>query len=146
TNQFAFAESHLTEEVEKQIRDCMKAKDTLGGVFETIALGLPPGLGSYVHYDRKLDGIIAQAMMSIPAMKAVEIGAGIDNARLRGTAVHDEFCLKGDEIKRVSNRAGGLEGGVTNGSPLIIRTYMKPISTTLTPRASVDLSKNQMST
>ena len=77
----------------------MKAKDTLGGVIETIALGLPPGLGSYVHFDRKLDGLIASAMMSIPAMKAVELGTGIKNAQARGTEVHDEFHIENRQIQ-----------------------------------------------
>jgi chorismate synthase len=139
-NEFAMGEPQLLETVEEEIHAAMKGKDTLGGVFETVALGLPPGLGSYVHYDRKLDGIIAQAMMSIHAMKAVEIGDGIKNAGLLGTEVHDEFSLVGKNITRPTNRAGGLEGGVTNGMPLLVRTFMKPISTTLTPRQSIDLA------
>lgn len=144
-NQFAFIDESKLVRIEQEIRECMKAKDTLGGVFETVALGLPCGLGSYVHYDRKLDGILAQAMMSIPAMKGVEIGDGIDNASLRGTEVHDEFVVDSGLIKRSSNRAGGLEGGVSNGMPLITRVYMKPISTTLTKRKSVDLSSKKIS-
>lgn len=140
TNQFAFIDQTKLEAIETEISDTMKAKDTLGGVFDTVALGLPPGLGSYVHFDRRLDGIIAQAMMSIPAMKAVELGDGVANAALRGTKVHDEFVLEGDAIKRTSNRAGGLEGGMSNGMPLVVRTYMKPISTTLTKRQSVNLA------
>lgn len=142
-NEFAFVEQQQLAAIENEISAAMKAKDTLGGIFETIALGLPPGLGSYVHYDRKLDGIIAQAMMSIHAMKAVELGDGIKNASLRGTQVHDEFHIEGKKITRTSNRAGGLEGGMTNGMPLIVRTYMKPISTTLTPRKSVNLATNE---
>lgn len=142
-NQFAFVDESLLQVIEDEIGQTMKAKDTLGGVFETVALGLPVGLGSYVQYDRKLDGIIAQAMMSIPAMKAVELGDGIKNASLRGTMVHDEFSIDGQKITRTSNRAGGLEGGMSNGMPLVVRTFMKPISTTLTPRQSVDLKENQ---
>jgi chorismate synthase len=121
----------------------MHDKDTLGGVMETIALGVPPGLGSYVHYDRKLDGLIASAMMSIPAMKAVELGLGIKNATSTGCAVHDEFALEEEIITRTSNRAGGLEGGMSNGMPIVVRTFMKPISTTLTPRKSINLSENK---
>lgn len=139
-NQFAFVDQTKLETIEAEISDTMKAKDTLGGVFDTVALGLPPGLGSYVHFDRRLDGIIAQAMMSIPAMKAVELGDGVANVSLRGTKVHDEFVIEGDTIKRTSNRAGGLEGGMSNGMPLVVRTYMKPISTTLTKRQSVNLA------
>jgi chorismate synthase len=142
-NQFAFIDSGKLDAVEQEISLAMKAKDTLGGVFETVALGLPPGLGSYVHYDRRLDGIIAQAMMSIPAMKAVELGDGINNASLRGTKVHDEFKIEEQNIVRSSNRAGGLEGGMTNGMPLVVRTFMKPISTTLTKRNSVNLQTNE---
>lgn len=145
SNQFAFVEERQLDAIESEIFKTMKAKDTLGGVFETVALNLPPGLGSYVHYDRKLDGIIAQAMMSIPAMKAVELGEGIENASLTGTQVHDEFVIEGEMIKRTSNRAGGLEGGMTNGMPLVVKTYMKPISTTLAERKSVDLAQNKAS-
>lgn len=142
SNEFAFVDASMLATIESEIFATMKAKDTLGGIFETVALGLPPGLGSYVHYDRKLDGIIAQAMMSIPAMKAVELGEGVKNATLRGTQVHDEFDISGTTITRTSNRAGGLEGGMTNGMPLVVRTYMKPISTTLSPRKSVNLADN----
>jgi chorismate synthase len=138
-NQFAFPDHSRLDAIEEEIMRTMKAKDTLGGVFETVALGLIPGLGSYVHFDRRLDGQIAQAMMSIPAMKAVELGDGVNNARLTGTKVHDEFALDGNQITRVSNRAGGLEGGMTNGMPIVVRTYMKPISTTLNSRKSIDL-------
>ncbi len=139
SNQFAFPDLTRLDLIEEEITRTMKAKDTLGGIFETVALGLPPGLGSYVHFDRRLDGQIAAAMMSIPAMKAVELGDGINNAAKTGTQVHDDFALHGDQITRASNRAGGLEGGMTNGMPVIVRTYMKPISTTLTPRKSIDL-------
>lgn len=141
-NEFAFISPERLDDVHHDISATMKAKDTLGGAFETVAINLPIGLGSYAHYHRRLDGIIAQAMMSIPAMKAVEIGCGIKNSSLCGTEVHDEFSLDGEQIRRSSNRAGGLEGGMTNGMPLVVRTYMKPISTTLTPRNSVDLAKN----
>ncbi len=126
-----------------EIRDAMQAKDTLGGVFEVVALNLPPGLGSHVHWDRRLGARVAAAMMSIHAMKGVEIGQGFRNARLRGTEVHDEFYSSDGRIRRQSNRAGGLEGGITTGDPLIVRVAMKPISTTLTPRASVDLASGQ---
>lgn len=141
TNEFAFIDETKLPHIHEEIHSTMKAKDTLGGIFETVALGLPVGLGSYVHYDRKLDGLIAQAMMSIPAMKAVELGSGVKNSGLRGTEVHDQFMLEKNAIKRTSNRAGGLEGGMTNGMPLVVRTYMKPISTTLTPLKSINLSE-----
>ena len=132
-----------TEAMREEIRAAMQAKDTLGGVFEVVALNLPPGLGSHVHWDRRLGARVAAAMMSIHAMKGVEIGQGFRNARLRGTEVHDEFDSSDGRIRRQSNRAGGLEGGITTGDPLIVRVAMKPISTTLTPRASVDLASGQ---
>lgn len=140
SNEFAFIDLTKLDLIRQEIGETMKAKDTLGGVIETVVLGLPPGLGSYVHFDRKLDGLIASAMMSIPAMKAVELGTGIKNAQERGTKVHDEFNIQDEHVRRTSNRAGGLEGGMSNGMPLVVRAYMKPISTTLSPRASINLS------
>ena len=112
------------------------AGDTLGGVVEVVALGLPPGLGSHVSWDRKLDGRIAQAMMSIPAVKGVELGLGFEAARRKGSEVHDEI-LPG--LARASNRAGGTEGGMTTGEPLVVRVAMKPISTLMSPLKTVDL-------
>jgi len=132
-----------TAAMREEIRAAMQAKDTLGGVFEVVALNAPPGLGSHVHWDRRLGGRVAAAMMSIHAMKGVEIGPGFENARMRGTQVHDEFETSNERVRRRSNRAGGLEGGITTGDPLIVRVAMKPISTTLTPRASVDLATGQ---
>ena len=122
-----------------------EAGDTLGGAFEVIATGLPPGLGSYVQWDRKLDGRLAQAVMSIPAIKAVGIGKGVGVASVPGSKVHDEIVLPVDDqphvlgVVRPTNRAGGLEGGVTNGEDLRISGYMKPISTLMKPLRSVDL-------
>lgn len=128
----------------EEVRTCMKAQDTLGGLFEVYALGLPPGLGSYVHWDRRLDGAIAQAMLSIQAMKGVEIGPAFANAAVRGTEVHDEiFCTDDGELRRRTNRAGGLEAGMTTGEPLLVRVAMKPIATTLNPRRSVDLQTGE---
>ena len=132
-----------TAAMREEIRAAMQAKDTLGGVFEVVALNAPPGLGSHVHWDRRLGVRVAAAMMSIHAMKGVEIGPGFENARMRGTQVHDEFETSDERVRRRSNRAGGLEGGITTGDPLIVRVAMKPISTTLTPRASVDLATGQ---
>lgn len=120
--------------------------DTLGGVFEVVADGLVAGLGSYVAWDRRLDGRLAGALMSIPAMKGVEVGAGFDAARRRGSAVHDEIEHDPDGsirrtggYKRLTNRAGGLEGGITTGEPLVVRVAMKPLSTLMRPLRSVDL-------
>lgn len=123
----------------KKIESAKKAGDTLGGTFEVIITGVPIGLGNYVHWDRKLDGLLAQAVMSIHAVKGVEIGEGFANAHRLGSAVHDAFALKKGKIIRSSNRAGGLEGGVTNGEMIVVRAAMKPISTLAHPLRSVDL-------
>jgi len=112
------------------------AGDTLGGVVEVLALGLPVGLGSHVSWDRKLDGRLAQALMSIPAVKGVELGLGFEAARRKGSEVHDEI-LPG--FARATNRAGGTEGGMTTGEPLVARVAMKPISTLMAPLRTVDL-------
>ncbi|MCL6643123.1 MAG: chorismate synthase, partial [Candidatus Bipolaricaulota bacterium] len=118
--------------------------NTVGGVFEVIAANVPVGLGSYVHWDRKLDGRIAQAMASLPAMKAVEIGLGGESAARWGSECHDEiFYDERSGYSRATNRAGGLEGGVTNGERLIVRVAMKPLSTLRRPLASVDMKSKQ---
>jgi len=120
------------------------AGDTLGGAFEVIATGVPVGLGSHVQWDRKLDGRLAQALMSIPAIKAVGIGVGPEAATRPGSQVHDEIVPGGADrvtgLARPTNRAGGLEGGVTNGEDLRVSAYMKPISTLMKPLRSVDLA------
>lgn len=121
------------------IRDTIRRRDTVGGVFEVVALGAPAGLGSHVHWDRKLDGRLAQAMMSVPAVKGVEIGPAFENSARYGTEVHDEIFLADGEVVRRTNRAGGLEGGITTGQPIVIRAALKPIATTLNPLRSVDL-------
>ena len=127
--------------------DCAReAGDTLGGSFEVIVAGVPVGLGSHVQWDRKLDGRLAQALMSIPAIKAVGIGLGVDAARRPGSRVHDEIVARAAAhageiaIARPTNRAGGLEGGVTNGEEVRVSAYMKPISTLMKPLRSVDLT------
>jgi chorismate synthase len=113
------------------------AGDTLGGIVEVVAVGLPVGLGSHASWDRKLDGRLAQAIMSIPAVKGVELGLGFEAARRRGSEVHDEI-LPG--LHRATNRAGGTEGGMSTGEPLVVHAAMKPISTLMTPLATVDLA------
>jgi chorismate synthase len=118
--------------------------DTLGGVFEVVALGCPVGLGSYVQWDRRLDGRIAQAFCSIQAIKGAELGMGFETARRPGSQVHDEIVFDADSgFRRTTNNAGGLEGGVTNGQPVIARAAMKPLSTLRTPLKSVDLATKQ---
>src|SRR5690606_3850816 len=114
------------------------------GAFEVVARGLPVGLGSHVSWDRKLDGRIAQAMMSIQAMKGVEIGMGFEAARLRGSLVHDEIeadasLERTGGYRRTRNNAGGLEGGITTGAPLVVRVAVKPLSSLMQPLKSVDL-------
>lgn len=141
----------IAEAMRRHIREAMDRKDTLGGVFEVAALGLPPGLGSHVHWDRRLTGRLLMAVGSIPAIKGVEIGQAFDNAGRFGTEVHDEIVLlptapgasTGTRLGRASNRAGGLEGGITTGQVLVVRAAMKPISTTLTPLQSVDLASGE---
>jgi chorismate synthase len=114
--------------------------ESLGGVFEIIIEGLPPGLGSYVQWDRKLDARLAQAILSIQAIKGIEFGAGFETAKLPGSKVHDEIGYTADKgYYRFTNRAGGIEGGMTNGEPLILRAAMKPIPTLYTPLSSVDM-------
>ncbi|MBF8285478.1 MAG: aroC [Anaerolineales bacterium] len=125
------------------VEEIMQAKDTLGGVFEVVAFGVPPGLGSHVHWDRRLSGRLAAALLSIHAMKGVEIGDAFANARKPGTHVHDEIFVEAGRLVRRTNRAGGLEGGITTGEPIILRVAMKPISTTLNPRQSVDLATGE---
>lgn len=135
-----------SERIREAIRQAKIDKDTLGGVIEVVALGLPPGLGSHVHSDRRLTGRLAGAVCSVPSIKGVEIGPAFANTRKSGTQVHDPIILGEDgRLLRASNRAGGLEGGMTTGEPLVVRAAMKPISTTLTPIASVDLARGQAS-
>ncbi len=141
----------LQQQMMEAIDAARAAGDTLGGAFEVIVRGLPAGLGSYVQWDRKLDGRLAQAVMSIPAIKAVGIGKGVGVAAVPGSHVHDEILLPADAAPRVlgvvrpTNRAGGLEGGVTNGEDLRVSGYMKPISTLMKPLRSVDLQTMQES-
>ncbi|MGC8499630.1 MAG: chorismate synthase [Leptospirillia bacterium] len=124
----------------EEIRSAKKAGDTLGGIFEIRALGLPVGLGSYVQWDQRLDGRLAQALCSIQAIKGVEFGLGFESATLPGSRVHDPFLPGGaGGPLRPSNGSGGLEGGVTNGLPLIVRAAMKPIATLYSPLPSVDI-------
>ncbi|HEX8834497.1 MAG TPA: chorismate synthase [Abditibacteriaceae bacterium] len=127
------------KEMETRIDTAREAGDTVGGIFEVVVDGLPVGLGSHVHWDRKLDGRLAQALMSIHAMKGVEIGLGFETARLSGSEVHDPFH-PGEPIARSRNNAGGLEGGVTNGEPLVCRVAMKPISTLMKALPSVNVN------
>lgn len=138
-------------EMKRLIDHTKAAGDTLGGVVEVQVLGLPPGLGSHVQWDRKLDARLAMALMSIQAIKGVEVGLGFETARRPGSQVHDELMYDPAALQqraalaytRPSNNAGGLEGGMTNGEPLILRAAMKPIPTLYTPLRSVDIVSHQ---
>lgn len=135
------AESLMVEQIDRAKNE----GDSLGGVFEIHVQGAPAGLGSHVHWDRRLDCILAGALMSIPAIKGVEIGLGFDAAARKGSETHDELFLdeKG-RITRATNRAGGLEGGITNGETIVLRAAMKPIPTLMKPLSSVDLSTHSL--
>lgn len=150
------ADKEAEEKMIALIEDCKKKGNTLGGIFEVVALGLPPGLGSHTQWDRKLDGRLAQALMSIQAIKGVEIGLGFEMARRRGAEVHDEIFFDPHKMVsqgtprivptgfyRGSNNSGGTEGGMSNGAPLVVRVGMKPISTLMSPLQSVDLRSKQ---
>lgn len=150
------ADKEAEEKMIALIDECKKKGDTLGGIFEVVALGLPPGLGSHTQWDRKLDGRLARALMSIQAIKGVEVGLGFEMARRRGSEVHDEIFFDPNKMVsegtpriiptgfyRGSNNSGGTEGGMSNGAPLVVRAAMKPISTLMSPLQSVDLRSKQ---
>jgi chorismate synthase len=127
--------AHMVAEIDR----FRKERDTVGGVFEVLAYGAPPGLGSYVHYDRKLDGRLARALMSIQSVKGVEVGDGFRTAARPGSKAHDEIVLEGGKISRATQRAGGIEGGMSTGGPIRLRAAMKPFSTVPKPLATVDI-------
>lgn len=122
-----------------KIKQVKKKGDTLGGTFITAATGVPAGLGSFMQYDLKLDADIASAIMSINAVKAVSVGTGFESAEITGSESHDEIVKSGERLKRKTNRAGGIEGGISNGMPILVRSAMKPIATLMNPVESVDL-------
>ena len=145
------------EAMRQRIDEAKTRGDSLGGVFVVVATGVPVGLGSHVQWDRRLDARLACAVMSIPAVKGVEIGPAFENARKRGTEVHDEIFAdlqspisnlkrQASNAKRHSNRAGGIEGGISNGQPIVVRAAMKPIPTTVTPLRSVNLITGEPAT
>ena len=135
------AASKMRAEIEKTIH----GKNTLGGVLEIVALNVPVGLGSFAQWDKRLEAKLSMAVMSVQAIKGVEVGDAFANARLPGTEVHDAITLDGEKskVERLSNRAGGTEGGVSNGQPIVVRAAMKPIATTLTPQQTVDLAAGE---
>lgn len=129
----------LSDAMVDEIKKYRKAGSSLGGVYEIIITGVPVGLGSYTHWDKKLDGKIAQAILGTQAMKGIEIGLGFESGARPGHKVHDEITHNGTSFTRASNKAGGIEGGISTGQPIIIRGAMKPIPTMLNPLGTVDM-------
>ncbi|MCJ7725293.1 MAG: chorismate synthase, partial [Acidimicrobiia bacterium] len=131
------------QSVEQAMIDAVDAatadRDTLGGVVEVVAHRVPPGLGSHVHWDRKMDALLSGALMSIPAIKAVEVGDGFAGASRPGSIAHDEIGYRDGAFTRATNRSGGVEGGITTGDPIRVRAYMKPLSTLMRPLGTVDV-------
>jgi len=139
------ANSDEEARMKEQVDAVLKSGDSVGGVFEVVAHGVPPGLGTYAQWDERLDALLAGAIMSLQAVKGVEIGAGITSAHLPGSAVHDEIGYSQDQgFTRARNNAGGIEGGVSNGQEIRVRGYLKPISTLRRPLQSVDFASRQV--
>ncbi|MEM8484595.1 MAG: chorismate synthase [Bacteroidota bacterium] len=128
----------------EHIKAVKKQGDSLGGQYEVVVTGVPPGLGSYVQWDRKLDGLLAQAILSIQAQKAVEVGDGVRNAATVGSKVHDEIIRENGTYSRRTNHAGGIEGGMSNGMPIVVRGFMKPIPTLIKPLGTVDIESGDV--
>lgn len=141
---FCCADGYAEKLMKKTIDEIRKKGDTIGGVFEVIALGLPPGLGSCMHYDKKLDARLAFELISIQAIKAISFGAGFEGTGLRGSQFHDAICYKKGKFYRKADNAGGLEGGMTNGEPLRISCFMKPLSTLMKPLDSVNAKTKRL--
>jgi chorismate synthase len=137
------ADPATSERMVAEIDDVRKNGDTLGGVIEVVVHGLPPGLGSHVHWDRRLDARLAGALMGVQSVKAVEVGDGLETARRRGSVAHDEIELVDGEVRRLTDRAGGIEGGMTNGAVLRVRAAMKPISTVPRALATIDTATGE---
>ncbi|MBN1304972.1 MAG: chorismate synthase [Anaerolineales bacterium] len=133
-------DENYANQMRARIQEIIQGKDTLGGILEVVAIGVPAGLGSFSQWDRRLESRLAAALMSVQAMKGVEVGPAFENAGMPGTHVQDGISLgsKGSLV-RMGNRAGGIEGGISNGEPIVLRVAMKPIATTLTPQKTVDL-------
>ena len=133
------ADEKAAFQMRKEIDAAKERQDSVGGIFEVVVLGSPIGLGSHVHPDRRLSGKLAAAVMSIQSIKGVEIGAGFSVASLTGSKAHDEIFYENDKFARHTNNAGGLEGGITNGQPIVMRAAVKPVATIAKPLDSVDL-------
>lgn len=133
-------DSQAAQAIRAEILAAIDSGDSLGGQIELFALNLPVGLGSFVQWDRRLEARLAHALMSVQAIKGFEVGDGFVISRLPGTRAHDDIELEGQALRRTSNRAGGIEGGISNGQPLLLRVAMKPIATTISPHKTVDLA------
>lgn len=136
-------DAELTSACIEHIKAVKKEGDSLGGSYEVVVTGVPVGLGSFAQWDRKLDARLGQAILSIQAQKGVEIGDGIAAATERGSAIHDPITSEGDAFPRTQNRAGGIEGGMSNGMPIIVRGYMKPIPTLIKPLRTADMNTGE---
>lgn len=136
-------DEEAAQKIQEKIQEIIHGKDTLGGVLEVVIMDLPPGLGSHAHWDRKIEARLGAAILSVQAMKGLEFSNAFENAKKRGTQVHDAIALDGEKIVRGSNHASGIEGGITNGEPILMRVAMKPIATTLTPQQTVDLATGE---
>lgn len=146
TNDVRCPDPTAAEAMHTRIRQAITSRDTVGGIIEVLALDLPPGLGSFSQWEQRLEARLGAAVLSIQAIKGVEIGPAFENTRLPGTQVHDPIRLSASgegDLYRPTDRAGGLEGGITTGQPLCVRAAMKPIATTLTPQTTVDLAIGQ---
>jgi chorismate synthase len=144
------ADAEAEQRMKAEVDQALRTGDSVGGVFEVVAHNVPPGLGTYAQWDERLDGMLAMAVMSLQAVKAVEIGSGVESALSFGSAVHDEIGYSGRSSRtpftgftRASNHAGGIEGGVSNGQDILVRGYLKPISTLRRPLASVDFATRE---
>jgi chorismate synthase len=142
-NEVRCPDSQAAEKIHARIEEIIRGKDTLGGILEIFVLGLPIGLGSFSQWNKRLEARLGAAVLSVQAIKGVEIGEAWENAQLPGTKAHDAIKLEGGSLVRPTNRAGGIEGGVSNGEPIILRAAMKPIATTLTPQITVDLASGE---
>ncbi|MFN4846312.1 MAG: chorismate synthase [Rhodoluna sp.] len=140
------SDSHLSAQMVAEVDRAHKEGDTLGGVVEVLVYGLPPGLGSFVHWDRRLDSKLAGALMGIQAIKGVEVGDGFESAKRRGSEAHDEISLHDGLVSRSSSRAGGIEGGMSTGQVLTVRAAMKPISTVPRALKTVDVATGEKAT
>ena len=142
-NDLRCPDNDAAEKMRDHIRGIIENRETAGGIIEIVGLGIPPGLGTHTQWDRRLEARLGAAVLSVQAIKGVEFGPAFENTRLTGTQVQDAIFLENDNLVRKTDRAGGVEGGISTGQPIIIRAAMKPIATTLTPQPTVDLAEKK---